>query len=56
MDQLSTRCCGAYNEREAATFTKEYTVGFKRADLHIPSVLWKFLGVKFDIQTVLLNL
>lgn len=37
---------GVSHEKENATFTKEYTVGFKRADFHIQTVLWNFVGSK----------
>jgi hypothetical protein len=35
---------GIKNERKSVTFTKEYTVGFKRADYDIPKQSWNFVG------------
>jgi hypothetical protein len=36
-----------------ATFTKEYTVGFTRADFDIPKQSWNFVESWLDIQTEL---
>jgi hypothetical protein len=37
-------CSGASMGLESVTFTKDYTVGFKRADYDIPKQSWNFFG------------
>jgi hypothetical protein len=39
-----SRYSGTPIEKKSVTFTKEYTVGFKRADYDIPKQSWNFFG------------